>query len=495
MPTPVDIALSLLAVASVALFAYNRPGAPRKPHKCAYVLSNSVTHARLLPVESSHAFTYPTISFFVSLAALEAHELDLGPVGVLFSYGRVLGTMVGLRAEPYLREGNAGIRAKLDALLRERGILREDSRAIEDVINPLTIYFVYARDGGMLWLTVLEIHNTFGESHVHVLESGVNEDDATLAPGYTHQWTFPRAFHVSPFNSRAGFYTVSVKAPSSCPTVLSAPPRPAVRVHLHIPHSSDPTKPGDLKLTALLRATKSDTLSSSALLRTLARAPFALLLSMARISYQAWILHYAKRLDEGMLERQARRVLERFLHRRVEELGVAVSLVPADPDDRTRTFCPTKPSASLLEVCYLTPRFFTLMLAAPSAEHALLVGHQTEHIFTPSSTELFIRVFASPTVSGSLSLGQRIRRRAIPRSLDLPIPTRHFLETEWLATTLAAVQVLLDDVERRMFSLVRARVVPGDEPWLQWDRAAEVHRGGEVLKQQDVLGVGSVRNN
>ncbi|KAI5887848.1 uncharacterized protein SCHCODRAFT_02073351 [Schizophyllum commune H4-8] len=563
MPTLTDLALSFAVIVPVAFYAHSRIQLPKKARR-GYVLFNSVTHARLLPAESSHSFTYPTISLFVSLNALEAHELDLGPAGLLLAYGRRFGTLLGLRSKPYLREGDAGIRDKLDALLRERRILVDGEKLIEDVwmmtmpsfmgfegINPLTVYFVYAHGSGALWLVVLEIHNTFGEAHVHVLECGVKEDVQAIPSGYSHQWTFPRAFHVSPFNSRAGFYTVSVKAPSHIPIPASSPPRPAIRVHLHNPDSTNPNKPGDLKLTALLRATSSEVLSSGSLLRTLARAPFALLLPMARILYQAYILHYVKRLDvyirpepiygaggvrwlkEGFLERRARLVLEEFLRKRAEELGTAVSLVPADPDGRTVTFYPDNQAGvpsqanapgSHLEIRYLTPRFFMLMLAAPSAEHALLLGYETDCVIIPSSIDLFLRVFSSPlevstgslssespaglpssgSLAGSLSseppaeplsFSQEIRLAPLPDSITLPIPAKHFSHPYGSSTVITLLQLYLDALERRIFSLVGARVVPGDEPWLQWERAARVYKGGRVERQRDALGLGSVRSD
>ncbi|KAI4524567.1 hypothetical protein K525DRAFT_235538 [Schizophyllum commune Loenen D] len=562
MPTLTDLALTLAAIVPAVLYAHSRTRTPEAAPR-GYVLFNSVTHARLLPVESSHSFTYPTISLFVSLIALEAHELDLGPAGLLFAYGRRFGTLLGLRSKPYLCEGDRRIRDKLDALLRERRILKDGGNAIEDVwmmtmpsfmgfegINPLTVYFVYAQGSGTLWLVVLEIHNTFGESHVHVLECGVKEDAQAIPSGYDHQWTFPRAFHVSPFNSRAGFYTVSVKAPSHTPTSASTPPRPVIRVHLQNPHPANPNKPGDLKLTALLRATSSEVLSSGSLLRTLARAPFALLLSMARILYQAYILHYVKQLNvyirpepifgvggvrwlkEGFLEGRARYVIEAFLRKRAEEIGIAVTLVPADPDGRRVTFspenqadAPRQAGAPHLEIRYLTPRFFTLMLAAPSAEHALLLGYETDCVFVPSSIDLFLQVFcphsfevrasshssepptgrpSSESLADSLSseppaeplsLGQELRLAALPDSITLPVPAKHFSHRYGSSTIIAVLQILLDALERRIFSLVGARVVQGDEPWLQWDRAAIVYRGGRVERQRDALGLGSVRSD
>ncbi|KAH7910566.1 hypothetical protein BJ138DRAFT_1126763 [Hygrophoropsis aurantiaca] len=263
-------------------------------------------------------------------------------------------------------------------------------------ISPLTVYWVYTtgcnsegnvfREGKKprapeenegdalplsLWLVVLEVHNTFGEGHVYVLEVGLERDadahshprgsgyaedpNPCLPSGYTHQWTFPRAFFVSPFNDLSGWYTVSVRAPSyPPPTSVHAPtqandepelpcdsPRPMVRIHLHADpddpaisgingntdseiNTANATKaPGPLKLTALLHtrraiplyevpspylAASSPTSSSPhlhrqqplrahpSILPALFAQPFALFLALPRVLYQAALLHYRRRL-------------------------------------------------------------------------------------------------------------------------------------------------------------------------------------------------------
>ncbi|PWN52440.1 hypothetical protein IE53DRAFT_385120 [Violaceomyces palustris] len=131
-------------------------------------------------------------------------------------------------------------------------------------INPLTVHYCYrpARSvtqtgredfdeeaRGEFWLAVLEVHNTFNERHIYVLQAGVDEDDEIdgegsrwsdseegkggqrveggvittqgqsaggakrRRSGYDHQWTFPRTFHVSPFNDRGGYYRLFLREP------------------------------------------------------------------------------------------------------------------------------------------------------------------------------------------------------------------------------------------------------------------------------------------
>jgi DUF1365 family protein len=143
------------------------------------VLGNSVTHSRYLPKESSHSFTYPTVSLLVSLQHLEENKLDCGAGGWLFGYGSLF-RLCGLRSQPYLThlmakhgqlETSAStIREKLNRVLFDRGW---DVREVNDVwfatmpsflgfegVNPLSVYYLYKEGKDQekaLWLVVLEV--------------------------------------------------------------------------------------------------------------------------------------------------------------------------------------------------------------------------------------------------------------------------------------------------------------------------------------------------
>ncbi|KAG6857017.1 hypothetical protein H0H87_010689 [Tephrocybe sp. NHM501043] len=457
-----------------------------------YILENQVTHTRLLPLEASHAFTYPILSLFASLDALEGHRLDLCK-GWVFGYGGRWGRLIGLRANPYFADvGKAKtIRQKLDDVLSERGF-----KDIEDV------------------------HNTFGETHVYVLEVGKNEDSTNTRPKgrrFIHQWTFLREFHVSPFNDRSGFYTISIKSPSHPPTQSlhhNKPPRPAVRIHLHNP--SDTQGIGPLKLTALLRSTASFPLTTPNVLASLSRLPFALLLSMPRILRQAWTLHYRKRLNvflrpeplppsqkpefgawrrgggvkwlrEGLLERYARGRVLAFLGERADQAGVHITLVSADPLVPDYTMGVAE-STQHLVITYLSPRFFTILFTVPSPEHALLLASDTEHIFSVSSRELFITVFTPPTPSNlAITSLQLLRKNHVPSSIPLCVPSPHFLDSgcssrvdNVKAELALRALFFLEHLQRWIFSMVHARIVLYKEPWTVWRRAEKVfweHRG------------------
>jgi DUF1365 family protein len=163
-----DLSFSFLCIGASALIYFKR--SPKNLPLCpqSYILENKVTHARLLPLESAHSFTYPTVSLLLSLNALEAHSLDLYR-GWVFGYGGLWGRLIGLRCDPYLttQQGNQTIRGKLETLLVERGLLG-GGNVLQDVwmmtmpsfmgfegINPLTVYFCYKYDE--FWLIVLEV--------------------------------------------------------------------------------------------------------------------------------------------------------------------------------------------------------------------------------------------------------------------------------------------------------------------------------------------------
>jgi len=166
----IDICVTVACIALALILKKNKPN-DIKSRPQAYILENHVTHARLLPVESSLAFTYPTLAMLLSLDALERNQLDLG-MGCIFGYGGLWGRIVGLRPNPYLTPQPGTIRHKLETILRERGFIDEKNGLLDawmmtmpsflgfEGINPLTVYFCYNLEGEF-WLLILEVCLTF----------------------------------------------------------------------------------------------------------------------------------------------------------------------------------------------------------------------------------------------------------------------------------------------------------------------------------------------
>ncbi|KAL5520454.1 hypothetical protein ACEPAG_9678 [Sanghuangporus baumii] len=594
----------------------------------AYILENTVFHARHIPISSKHVFTYPTLALLLRLSSLESHTLDLC-AGRLFGYSPAgspapWARVVGVRPEAYLHhdpashfEGNIvkgkSVREKLREVLMRFGIGIEGDE-VEDVwmltmprylgvegINPLTVYYCYKKKQGdgqregelVLWVVVLEVHNTFGERHVYVLRAGPEYEDKQVVPGYTHSWTFPRQFHVSPFNDRSGFYTCSLVPPpppsssssSSSSSPSLPPPLPKILIQLYTPSN-------ELKLTASLRSRSSTQLNTPNLLAALAKYPFTLLLSFPRIAWQAFHLHYALRLDvyarpepravdpaleiafsevseameikdglktmrnevqrkdgelgvggglgwqsEGMLERFARRRVERFLRIRAWETGVKIRLVSTNPGYGNKVYVPYAPTTSAREreqeltILTRSARAFLLILTSPSPAHALLLARDAERLMAVSDEKLFLEVFSLPSSQGfenqARSINntnsvqrtlQTLRKLAIPHSLlhepELPIPDIHPLDIDIntdsdvvstdsqnqqqhqhpsqstlpqnINTNTNTISILLQTLavltaffaitylEKALFSILGARFVSGTEPWGMWARAEGV---------------------
>lgn len=189
LPLDAGIAVFCLSLSAI-LYSRHRLNKSLKhiPRSQAYIFENQVTHARLLPAESAHAFTYPTLSLFLSLDALESHSLDIAR-GWVFGYGGIWGRLVGLRSRPYLAgvEDTRTIRGKLEALLEKRGFCGKGNR-MEDAwimtmpsllgyegINPLTVYFCYRL--GSFWLAVLEVRASLESLLIYYLNPLFYEPD------------------------------------------------------------------------------------------------------------------------------------------------------------------------------------------------------------------------------------------------------------------------------------------------------------------------------
>lgn len=135
----------------------------------------------------------------------------------------------------------------------------------------------------------------------------------SLTTSYHYSWTFPRSFHVSPFNSRNGFYRLdlvdpfpafapgnaSASAKGTAPTSSArrVPAHPEIKVLLRL---LTPSK--TVKLQALLASSPKHhpvalhPSNWSIILRTIANYPLSLLMTTPRILYQAYRLHYDKKL-------------------------------------------------------------------------------------------------------------------------------------------------------------------------------------------------------
>ncbi|PWN17794.1 hypothetical protein BCV69DRAFT_122409 [Microstroma glucosiphilum] len=330
---------------------------PSGPQRGAYLLPSFIHHARMLPKDATHIFRYPTLYLAISLTSLEQGKSNTGWGGRLFRWNaggkRGAAALTALEAADYLGAGDeTSWLAKLETELTSRSFLHEGALTGAEThfevwattmpslmgihgINPLTVYYLYRKEqNGQegkrdFYMCLLEVHNTFSERHLYILPAGVGEDEEEASPtpkphqaesqpkgeglswqvnrrrtDYDHQWTFPRSFHVSPFNDRGGYYRLHLKSLWSEGSDL---PTMDVRLLLLVPDESATTHGGQpvlhKKILATLESFSATSprgplpLTGSNLFFCLARQPFDLLLTFVRIVYQAAKLHYAKRLD------------------------------------------------------------------------------------------------------------------------------------------------------------------------------------------------------
>ncbi|CEH17327.1 Protein of unknown function DUF1365 [Ceraceosorus bombacis] len=352
------------ADASSTAHAQRSPQSQHQQHK-AWVSSCKVRHARFIP--TTHAFAYPALYGIYELSALESGQCDAQGAFRWQGHGEEARVREGGKsgigwlpcitaihprshlhlAIPSLSTSTrsrveGSILRKLAWELRERGHTDkgpQDEASLRDEwrsqlgqvwmvcmpslaglqgINPLTTYFVHRptsseSERGPLWLCVLEVHNTFSERHLYILEVGKGEDalptSATKHRGsYEHSWTFDRAFHVSPFNDRGGWYRLLLS-----PLWKEGQQHPEIDVRLVLlvaskdeggrpigelvakPHADDAFR--RKKLFATLNSTQVRPLTTSTMWWALIRQPFDLILPFGRILAEAAKLHFQKRLS------------------------------------------------------------------------------------------------------------------------------------------------------------------------------------------------------
>jgi DUF1365 family protein len=161
--------------------------------------------------------------------------------------------------------------------------------------NPLTTYYIFDPEH---LATVLEVHNTFGEKHIYVISHPYDSG---------RRVSISRRFHVSPFNDRLGTYQFRTTSPEK-------------RISIELTLVTPENKP---KLVANLKAvSKSSIDNSAAVLKLCVLCGWWIFMSMPRILWEAWKLHYRKGLpvymrpepvhEKGTIGRQVSRPVDLY---------------------------------------------------------------------------------------------------------------------------------------------------------------------------------------
>ena len=219
--------------------------------------------------EVAHGFSYPLHLYAIDLDELPA----LDKSSLWFGHNRL--RPVALHDRDYLYPGGEGLAGNVQRALRENGISESPAQVVlvtalrqfHYVFNPASFFF--CRDAaGRLFAVLLQVNNTFGETHLYVLD--------TSGDGRTARDV--KVFHVSPFFPREGEYDFEF-ALDADNLALSITYRIA----------------GETALVASFTG-RGEPISGGVLARTLLRHPLRALMTFPRILWQAARLYFGKKL-------------------------------------------------------------------------------------------------------------------------------------------------------------------------------------------------------
>jgi len=222
-----------------------------------------VTHHRLKPVK--HFFKYPAYFYVFDLEEL----LVLNQKFSFFGYNQK--KLVSLWDKDYLKEGKESLKEKVLQALKTRGIhyaparieLVTTARFLGYVFNPVSFFYCYD-DNQNLIAVIAQVNNTFHESHIYVLEGG--------------QAVAQKEFYVSPFFKVGGSYQFKFSKLNE-------------KADIHIILLQDSEMVITTQLTGTLQP-----LSKLKWLTILGRYPLLVFLTLPRISWHAFLLHFKKKL-------------------------------------------------------------------------------------------------------------------------------------------------------------------------------------------------------
>jgi len=195
------------------------------------------SHARIFPKRHAFAYSYLQCGFPIVPSGAKYQ-------GIEFASGddQTLGKWwLRIRAEDYLERGGgaSGFYWKLRSYLRaqhvedaewEYAYLVTAPRFLGYAFNPVSFWYIYDREHQLVKM-ILEVNNTFGERRMYLLDgsspaSPPRTSDSEQTSGseehgpqipirakskFTDVWM--KDFHVSPFNSRKGSYTLKAQNP------------------------------------------------------------------------------------------------------------------------------------------------------------------------------------------------------------------------------------------------------------------------------------------
>ncbi|KAL6906973.1 hypothetical protein GGI43DRAFT_248313 [Trichoderma evansii] len=200
-----------------------------------YLIPCRVTHKRRVPKQHGFSYSYLTVGIPVGCrgsmnSMISVDEPDV-PTAWLSGIWR-LKNWFRVDSSDYLERGSnkLGLRGKLDNYLKSQGANPTDypsaflvtaPKFLGYQFNPVSFWYLYSPDK-ILSAIILEVNNTFGERRPYLVLRDTSEDATRIsAPGTIRskpsdtqfKASWKKDFHVSPFNSRNGSYSLLARDP------------------------------------------------------------------------------------------------------------------------------------------------------------------------------------------------------------------------------------------------------------------------------------------
>ncbi|KAI9813194.1 MAG: hypothetical protein M1832_006366 [Thelocarpon impressellum] len=363
-------------------------------------------------------------------------------------------TWFNVEAEDYLTRGDphAGLDGRLRTYLRSQGIdpaeypmayLVTAPRFLGYSFNPVSFWYLYD-EGKQLKAMILEVNNTFDERRMYFLGQAPEPDripasspqqtisKGDVGPAHDHAFemspgklraSWPKDFHVSPFNSRDGTYSLVASDPSFPDTDGQGP----VRNHITL---RSPQGPVTLVASVFSEGPSLDPSNMTiwGSLRFVAMWWWVGLMTFPRIVREAGKLFLKRRLgmrvywrpevrlnsiarEETLSERTLEMFFRNFLEHKVAGLDIPIVVnykAALRNHPRTETFSsPSVPShpedTEVVDVVVLTPVFYgrfvhyAHMMEAFSME--MLCPEEENKTVSVSNPELLPKIFAGSSDS------------------------------------------------------------------------------------------------
>ena len=179
------------------------------------------THTRLVPTKHSFSYSYLYVGIPVGWAKSAGSILSADSDTTQSKTSWPRNTWFSVESEDYLERGHhaRGLAGKLGDYLVAQGIdpsryghayLVTAPRFMGFSFNPVSLWYLYMANGDLAAM-ILEVNNTFDERRMYFMERHPlkPDDEQVRDQNFSHKWE--KDFHVSPFNSRDGSYSLSAR--------------------------------------------------------------------------------------------------------------------------------------------------------------------------------------------------------------------------------------------------------------------------------------------